>query len=408
MNEETKYKKYNFLFVTFTIKNPKITDLKVTLSLMNRAVNRMFKRDRFKKVILGGVRSTEITRGKSGSDECHPHFHMLLLVPSNYFTKNYITAEDWGINWGDCLDLTAQEMTRKGSPVSYCMDDYPKGYPIVDIQRAKGPDRKTFVTVENGVENGGQLVNYVLKYSVKGSDIIDRRKGENDNWFFEYDQQIKGVRMITPIGLFREKLRDLERPDFDFNEAYNEIKKLTEGKDAKAVRVNFCDTANNYNVVQLFDKKNINQEILLKEALRAKSYMLVKGQLDLFYDLLEIHNNNVRQIIEIRRNLYIRKNAKVKTDLYAEENKRLNNLLNTLLETNDRHIERFIKIADRLCKYGYLIRPAKDYDYFVIMADSGDFDIPKRDSLYIIEKDLRNTDIEIILIEEDIENNIFA
>ncbi|MDK1238034.1 protein rep [Cronobacter turicensis] len=401
LSEVKKYQKFSFVFLTLTIKNPKIHELRNTLSLMNKAVNRMFKREKF-KFVLGGVRSTEITRGQSGADECHPHFHLLLLVPSGYFKgKGYLSTEEWGREWGDCLDLTAREMQKKGVAVSYNLGDYKKGYPLVDVKRAKDYDRKTNLTVENSVENGGQLVNYVLKYSVKGTDIIDRRKGSNDLWFFEYDQQIKGVRMITPVGLFREKLRDLEKPDFDFNNAYAEIKVKAQEKKAEVMTVSFDYNDDNYNVVSLFDEKNNNHNELIKEALRRKSHMLVKSQLDLYYDILEIHNRNVAQIIEIRRSLYIRKNAKVKTDLYAEENGRLNTLLKTLLETNDRHIERFIKIAERLCKYGYLIKPIKEIDdYFVVITTNDEFEIPKRDALYMIEKDFRSENIDIVLIEE--------
>ncbi|EEV2817192.1 protein rep [Escherichia coli] len=401
LSEEKKYQKFSFVFLTLTIKNPKVYELRNTLSLMNKAVNRMFKREKF-KFVLGGVRSTEITRGQSGSDECHPHFHLLLLVPSGYFKgKGYLTSEQWGREWGDCLDLTAKEMRKKGISVTYNLDDYKQGYPLVDVKRAKDYDRKTNLTVENSVENGGQLVNYVLKYSVKGTDIIDRKKGSNDLWFFEYDQQIKGVRMITPVGLFREKLRDLEKPDFDFNNAYAEIKiKAQEGK-AQVMTVNFDYNDDNYNVVNMFNENNKNHNELIKDALRNKSHMLVKSQLDLYYDLLEIHNRNVTQIIDTRRKLYARKNAKVKTDLYAEENKKLKTLLNILLEANDKHIERFIKIANRLCKYGYLIKPIKEIDdYFVIITTNDEFEIPKVDALYNLEKDLRCENIDVVLIEE--------
>lgn len=400
LSEVKKYQKFSFVFLTLTIKNPKIHELRNTLSLMNKAVNRMFKREKF-KFVLGGVRSTEITRGQSGSDECHPHFHLLLLVPSGYFKgEGYLKLEEWGREWGDCLDLTAKEMRKKGLSVPYSVDDYTKGYPIVNVKRAKDYDRKTNLTIENSVENGGQLVNYVLKYSVKGTDIIDRKKGSNDLWFFEYDQQIKGVRMITPVGLFREKLRDLEKPDFDFNNAYAEIKiKAQEGK-AKVMTVNFDYNDDNYNVVNMFNENNKNHNELIKDALRNKAHMLVKGQLDLYYDLLKIHNENADKINEIRKKLFIRKNAKVKTKLYAEENKVLNKKLNDLIESNHNRIERFIKIANKLCKYGYLIKPAKEIeDYFVTVVDSDDFLIPEFDKAYF-EKEERKETIALYLIEE--------
>jgi plasmid rolling circle replication initiator protein Rep len=63
---------------------------------MNKAANRLFKMKKYKDFILGGIRSTEITRGKSGADECHPHFHFLLMVKGNYGKKYYVNQEDWG------------------------------------------------------------------------------------------------------------------------------------------------------------------------------------------------------------------------------------------------------------------------------------------------------------------------
>lgn len=162
-----------YIFATFTIKNPKLTDLRVVLSIMNKAANRMFKMVKYKRFILGGVRSTEITRGKSGGDECHPHFHFLLMVKGNYGKKYYVSQHDWGTDWGDCL---AYECDKAG--YEYNATDYPRGFPIVDIVRAMDKDKKIEITNKNIEKSGSAIINYVLKYSVKGVDILDKSKGK--------------------------------------------------------------------------------------------------------------------------------------------------------------------------------------------------------------------------------------
>jgi hypothetical protein len=49
---EENYLNAKYLFATFTIKNPKITDLRVVLSVMNKAANRLFKMKNIKILFL--------------------------------------------------------------------------------------------------------------------------------------------------------------------------------------------------------------------------------------------------------------------------------------------------------------------------------------------------------------------
>ncbi|XPZ14893.1 protein rep (plasmid) [Escherichia coli] len=63
-----------FICATFTIKNPKITDLRVVLSVMNKAANRLFKMKNIKILFFGGIRSTEITRENLGLTNAIPTF----------------------------------------------------------------------------------------------------------------------------------------------------------------------------------------------------------------------------------------------------------------------------------------------------------------------------------------------
>ena len=45
--------------------------------------------------------------------------------------------------------------------------------------------------------------------------ILDHKKGKNDDWFFEFDKQIKGCRMITPVGVFKKYLMKRRRVSYE-------------------------------------------------------------------------------------------------------------------------------------------------------------------------------------------------
>lgn len=75
-----------FLFLTLTVENCRVEDLRETLQRMNQAWRRFVLRKEFSSVI-GWVRTTEVTREKERSGYAHPHFHVLLMVPSWYFLE---------------------------------------------------------------------------------------------------------------------------------------------------------------------------------------------------------------------------------------------------------------------------------------------------------------------------------
>jgi hypothetical protein len=91
-----------WLFLTLTWRNVPIRELRATLREMNRAWERLSQRRRF-EIVLGWIRTTEVTRGDDGT--AHPHFHVLLTVPSNYFGKNYLTQPGWVAMWRDASRL---------------------------------------------------------------------------------------------------------------------------------------------------------------------------------------------------------------------------------------------------------------------------------------------------------------
>lgn len=258
------YPAHKYLFITFTVKNPKITNLRLVLLCMTRAYAKMFQRKAFKKWFVGDIRATEITRGKSGSDEAHPHFHALICVHPSYFQgANYMPADVWGKAWGECL---AAEFVKEG--LEYNAADYPKGFPRVDIRLAKSADRKTDITNKNIHEHGEQVINYVLKYSVKGSDLL--RDGKADAWFWEFDKQVKGIRMIAATGDIKKSLAKLERDQFDYYKEQEKIEKLVADDDNfKANKAVFKNESGEYDYY-LESKKDKFSYII--DAIDAKAY----------------------------------------------------------------------------------------------------------------------------------------
>lgn len=51
----------------------------------------------------------EVTRNWDNNSEWygtyHPHFHILLAVPTNYFSKNYIKQSEWTDMWQRAMKL---------------------------------------------------------------------------------------------------------------------------------------------------------------------------------------------------------------------------------------------------------------------------------------------------------------
>ena len=167
------YPNYRWLFLTLTICNCHITELRDTLWWMNRSWQRMVQRKKFPAI--GWVRSTEITKGKGLL--AHPHFHCLLLVKPSYFGNSYMKQKDWVEMWRSCLRI-----------------DY---NPVLDIRSLRRDHHPT------------ELVPEILKYCVKESDLVADRE-----WFLELTRQMHKMRTIATGRVLKEYLKQLEKePD---------------------------------------------------------------------------------------------------------------------------------------------------------------------------------------------------
>lgn len=169
------YPKHRWLFMTLTIKNCKITELRKTLQWVNQSWQRLVQRKQFPAI--GWLRSTEVTRN-SKTNQAHPHFHCLLLVPSSYFGGAYMKQDDWVNLWQKCLRIDYQ--------------------PIMDIRAIK--KGKTPMS----------LVPEILKYCTKESDLVANRE-----WFLEFTKQMHKLRCVSTGGVLKEYLSTLEREPED-------------------------------------------------------------------------------------------------------------------------------------------------------------------------------------------------
>ena len=61
--QSKKYPSYRWVFLTLTVKNPPVTELRDTLKAMNSAWQRLAQTKRFKGVVKGFIRTTEVTKG---------------------------------------------------------------------------------------------------------------------------------------------------------------------------------------------------------------------------------------------------------------------------------------------------------------------------------------------------------
>ena len=168
------FPEHRWLFVTLTLKNTPITELKETLKAMNKGFQRLSQLKSFPAV--GWLRSTEVTKGRDGN--AHSHFHCLLLVPRSYFGRNYIKQSEWVSMWRGSMRL-----------------DYD---PILDVRSVKEGSKPM------------ELVPELLKYCVKESDLVADRE-----WFLELTRQMHKMRAIATGGVLKDYLKELEEEPAD-------------------------------------------------------------------------------------------------------------------------------------------------------------------------------------------------
>lgn len=182
-NIKRDYPTARYLFLTLTVRNCELPELRQTLTHMNEAWKRLSNRKPFPAI--GFSRATEITKGKDGT--AHPHFHCLLMVKQSYFQgKYYLSQADWTELWKHALQV---EYT-----------------PIVDVRAVK-PNQK------HGMEALTASVVEAFKYSVKPDDLIGFGTDEDKEWLLELTKQLHKTRAIALGGILRDYLSESEPED---------------------------------------------------------------------------------------------------------------------------------------------------------------------------------------------------
>lgn len=177
---QADYPTARYVFLTLTVKNCPLEDLRSTIKAMNKGWNRLAQRKAFPA--LGFVRSLEVTKGEDGS--AHPHFHVMMMVPPAYFGRGYIKQAEWTAMWRDAMRL-----------------DYD---PIVNIKTVK-----SFKKVkDNDLAQVSGGICETLKYSVKPSDLV-----QDSAWLDGLTQQMHKVRTVSLGGLFKQYLSEEEPED---------------------------------------------------------------------------------------------------------------------------------------------------------------------------------------------------
>ena len=178
-----KYPKGRFIFLTLTQKNVPVNELRVTLRAMGKGWDRMRKRKEF-AVVSGWLRTVEVTRGADGS--AHPHYHVLLLVPGDYFDApgKYVTQAGWTRLWRESLKLDYD-------PIVHVTAIKPK--------RGRPANGQTLPALVNAAREA-------LKYAVKPSDMT-----ADGAWLLELTRQLDRLRFIASGGVLKDILGERDK-----------------------------------------------------------------------------------------------------------------------------------------------------------------------------------------------------
>lgn len=196
------YVNYRWLFLTLTLENCEITELRSTIKKMSDAFKRLMKRKEFSSVV-GFVRTTEVTRDKKRPyTHAHPHFHCMLLVKPDYFSNHYVSHLRWCELWQECLKV-----------------DY---LPNVDVRAVKSKSDEHELR---------DVLAETLKYACKPSDMIFDNSQKSHEWFLEYTRQVHKMRFVNTGGILKNALKlEKDITDDDMIALSDEVKKDDDDK----------------------------------------------------------------------------------------------------------------------------------------------------------------------------------
>ena len=170
------------IFLTLTVKNCSVDNLRSTINDMHRGWKRMTERSFFPT--KWWFRRTEVTHYTSENPlldgaNFHPHIHAVLFVPASYFSHGYVRQTEWQKQWMDAMRL-----------------DY---VPVVDIRRAKTKSSSGGATIEQSRAAALEA----SKYATKATDLIAMGSSLGT-----YHYAIKGLRLSASSKSLKPYITD--------------------------------------------------------------------------------------------------------------------------------------------------------------------------------------------------------
>lgn len=194
-NDDVRY-----LFITLTQKNccgselvQEINKINKSFSLLVDKTKRVQPATKFKKMLLGYIKSTEVTYNPK-TKTYHPHLHCIFAVQGEYFNKeNYINKNSWRAIWADLLKV-----------------DY---LPQVNVQAIK-PARQQKAVAE------------LAKYPAKVSSILNLSQAQAVQVVMDLTTLCYKRRFVAFGGIFKKtkallKMQDVEAENADLVGAGN-------------------------------------------------------------------------------------------------------------------------------------------------------------------------------------------
>lgn len=172
-----------FLFMTLTVRNCAISDLRSTLTHMAQSWQRLTQLRSFPA--RGWVRALEITRSQRDRS-AHPHYHCLLIVPPAYFQGDYLKQAEWAELWQQCLRINYR--------------------PVVDIRTVKLDLIQTSHRVNQPPKQLWYAFAEILKYAVKPSDMM-----RDHDWFLELVDQVHKIRGVAIGGILKRYIKERDK-----------------------------------------------------------------------------------------------------------------------------------------------------------------------------------------------------
>lgn len=164
------YPKIRFLFLTLTVRNCPLENLRCTIQHLHYSFKKLCSRKQFPG--LGWVKTIEVTKSKDGT--AHPHLHVLLAVERSYFGKNYLSKDKWIQLWRQCLKV-----------------DYSPSVHVTAI-KSKGDNH--------------DAIAYLTKYQTKASDVVS-----DPMWLQMLTEQLHKTRAFATGGILKDYFKDLEK-----------------------------------------------------------------------------------------------------------------------------------------------------------------------------------------------------